>query len=56
VLVALGTATPAGEYSTGMSQANVEIVRGAFAVLTIPGDPETMIAATGPGFEMHLTG
>jgi ketosteroid isomerase-like protein len=39
-----------------MSQENVEIVRGAFAVVTIPGDPETMIAAIGPGFEMHLVG
>jgi ketosteroid isomerase-like protein len=39
-----------------MSQQNVEIVRGAFAVLTIPGDPEPMIAASGPAFEMHLVG
>ncbi len=39
-----------------MSRENVEIVRGAFAVMTIPGDPEAMIAASGPGFEMHLTG
>jgi hypothetical protein len=39
-----------------MSQENVEIVRRAFAEMTIPGDPETMIAASGPGFEMHLTG
>jgi ketosteroid isomerase-like protein len=37
-----------------MSQENVEIVRGAFALMTIPGDPETMIAASDPGFEMHL--
>ena len=39
-----------------MSQENVEIVRRAFAVWAIPGDPETMVDATGPGFEMHLTG
>jgi ketosteroid isomerase-like protein len=39
-----------------MSQENVEIVRAAFAEVTIPGDPETMIAASGPGFEMHLIG
>ena len=37
-----------------MSQENVEFVRGAFALMTIPGDPETMIAASDPGFEMHL--
>ena len=39
-----------------MSLENVEIVRGAFAVVTIPGDPGAMIAASGPGFEMHLIG
>ena len=39
-----------------MSQANLKIVRGAFGVVNIPGDPETMIAASGPEFEMHLTG
>ena len=39
-----------------MSQENVEIVRAAFGVMTIPGDPETMIAASAPGFEMHLVG
>jgi ketosteroid isomerase-like protein len=39
-----------------MSQENVEIVRSAFAVVTIPGDPESMIAASGPEFEMHLIG
>ena len=39
-----------------MSEENVELVRDAFAVFTIPGDPETMIAASGPGFEMHLIG
>jgi ketosteroid isomerase-like protein len=39
-----------------MSLENIEIVRRAFAVMTIPGDPETMIAASGPAFEMHLTG
>jgi hypothetical protein len=37
-----------------MSQKNVELVRGAFGVVTIPGDPEAMIAASHPGFEMHL--
>jgi ketosteroid isomerase-like protein len=39
-----------------MSEENLEIVRRAFAVVTIPGDPEPMIAASGPAFEMHLTG
>jgi ketosteroid isomerase-like protein len=39
-----------------MSQESMEIVRGAFGVVTIPGDPETMIAASGPAFEMHLIG
>jgi ketosteroid isomerase-like protein len=39
-----------------MSQENLEIVRGAFAVVTIPGDPEPMIAASASGFEMHLIG
>ena len=39
-----------------MSQANVKIVRDSFAEVTIPGDPETMIAASAPGFEMHLIG
>ena len=39
-----------------MSQENVEIVRGAFAVMDIPGNPEAMIAASDPGFEMHLVG
>ena len=39
-----------------MSEENLEIVRGAFAIVTIPGDPQPMIAASGPGFEMHLTG
>ena len=37
-----------------MSQENVELVRGAFALMTIPGDSETVIAASDPGFEMHL--
>jgi hypothetical protein len=37
-----------------MSQKNVELVRGAFGVVTIPGDPEAMVAASHPGFEMHL--
>jgi ketosteroid isomerase-like protein len=39
-----------------MAQQNVELVRGAFAVVTIPGDPEAMIAASHPDFEMHLVG
>jgi ketosteroid isomerase-like protein len=39
-----------------MSQRNLEVVRGAFAVVTIPGDPEAMIAASHPGFEMNLVG
>ncbi len=34
----------------------MELVRGAFGVVTIPGDPEAMIAASEPGFEMHLVG
>jgi ketosteroid isomerase-like protein len=39
-----------------MSHRNMELVRRAFAYVSIPGDPEAMIAATGPGFEMHLIG
>lgn len=39
-----------------MSQKNVELVRHAFGVVTIPGDPGAMIAVSGPRFEMHLTG
>jgi ketosteroid isomerase-like protein len=39
-----------------MSRDNMEIVRDAFAVVTIPGDPEAMIAASASGFEMHLIG
>jgi ketosteroid isomerase-like protein len=39
-----------------MSQRNVELVRGAFGVVTIPGHPEAMIAASHPDFEMHLVG
>ena len=39
-----------------MSSENVELVRGAFAMITIPGDPATMIAASDPDFEMHLVG
>ena len=39
-----------------MSRENVEIVRGAFAEITIPGDPETMVAASHPEFEMQLVG
>lgn len=37
-----------------MSEENIELVRGAFAEITIPGDPEKMIAASHPGFEMEL--
>ena len=37
-----------------MSQENVEIVRRAFGVVAIPGDPETIIAAIEPGFTMDL--
>ena len=39
-----------------MSEENVEIVRRAFGMVTIPGDSEAMIAASHPGFEMHLIG
>ena len=39
-----------------MSQENVDLVRSAFAMMTIPGDPGTMIAASDPEFEMHLVG
>src|SRR5262245_5378868 len=39
-----------------MSQANVDLVRSAFGLLTVPGDPEAMIAAAHPHFEMHLVG
>ena len=39
-----------------MSQENVELIRRAFAVVTIPGDPEPMVAASASGFEMHLVG
>ena len=38
-----------------MSRENVELVRGTFGMIVIPGDPEPMIEAIGPGFEMHLT-
>ena len=39
-----------------MSQENVKVVRGAFASMTFPGDPEAMVAASDPSFEMHLVG
>jgi uncharacterized protein len=39
-----------------MSEENVEIVRRAFGMVTIPGDSEAMIAASDPDFEMHLIG
>jgi len=38
-----------------MSRENVELVRAAFGTVVIPGDPEPMIAAIGPGFQMRLT-
>ena len=37
-----------------MSQRNVELVRRAFGVVTMPGDPDAMIVASHPDFEMHL--
>lgn len=39
-----------------MSEQNVEIVRRAFAEFVIPGDPEAMVAASHPNFEMELVG
>jgi uncharacterized protein len=39
-----------------VSQENVEVVRSAFGMVTIPGDPDTMIGASDPGFHMHLIG
>lgn len=39
-----------------MSRENVELVRAAFGLVIIPGDPAAMIAASEPGFEMHLVG
>ena len=39
-----------------MSQENVDLVRRAFGVVTIPGDPEAMLGASHPDFEMHLVG
>ena len=39
-----------------MSDEDLELVRDAFGVVTIPGDPDAMIAASDPGFEMHLIG
>jgi ketosteroid isomerase-like protein len=39
-----------------LSQENVELVRRAFGVVTIPGDPEAMIVASHPDLEMHLVG
>ena len=39
-----------------MSEENVEIVRRAFAEFVIPGDPEAMVAASHPKFEMELVG
>ena len=34
----------------------MEVVRSAFSSMSIPGDPEPMIAASTPDFEMHLIG
>jgi ketosteroid isomerase-like protein len=34
----------------------VELVRRAFGAVTIPGDPEAMVAASHSDFEMHLVG
>jgi ketosteroid isomerase-like protein len=39
-----------------MSHENVELVRRAFGVIRVPGDPEAMIQAAHPGFAMHLIG
>ena len=39
-----------------MSRENVELVRAAFGLVIIPGDPAAMIAASELGFEMHLVG
>jgi ketosteroid isomerase-like protein len=39
-----------------MSQRNLEVVRDAFGVVTIPGDPRSMIAASGSRFVMRLIG
>ena len=39
-----------------MSQRNVELVQRAFGVVTIPGSPEAMVAASHQDFEMHLVG
>ena len=39
-----------------MSDEDLELVRDAFGVVTIPGDPEAMIAASHPSFEMQLVG
>jgi ketosteroid isomerase-like protein len=49
-LNALGTGKQA------MAPKNVELVRRAFGMVTIPGDPDAMIAASHPDFEMHLVG
>jgi ketosteroid isomerase-like protein len=46
----------AGLRERAISRENVEVVRSAFGVVRIPGDPEAMIAASHPGFEMHLVG
>jgi ketosteroid isomerase-like protein len=37
-----------------MSRENVELVRAAFGNVAIPGDPEPMIEAIEPGFQMQL--
>jgi ketosteroid isomerase-like protein len=39
-----------------MDSDNTDVVRAAFSFVSIPGDPEPMIAASAPDFEMHLRG
>lgn len=39
-----------------MAESNTEIVRSGFALIAIPGDPQAMIAASDPSFELHLVG
>ena len=53
-LLCMEGSTPSRDTGWAMSQENVELVRGAFALMSIPGDSETMIAASDPSFEMHL--
>jgi ketosteroid isomerase-like protein len=39
-----------------MVSENTDVVRAAFSFVSIPGDPDPMIAASTPAFEMHLIG